>query len=175
MELTTHEVYESLTKEQLVELAKLYGRLGLTLGSLWFLEMEKATDPDRATKSDVEVWRRQGGLEAQYLKSFLGKDTVTDVQDVGKAFLLSPVWGNLGGKVALEGNRCRMSVTDCRPQKSRRRKGLPELSCRPVGEAFFEGFLTGLDPALRFRCVTCPPDAHAGGLWCSWEAWYEYP
>jgi len=126
-------------------------------------------------KSDAEVWRRQGELEAKYLKSFFGKETMTDLRDVGKAFLLSPVWGNLGGKVAVKGDRCRMSVTDCRPQKSRRRKGLPELACRPVGEAFFEGFLKGLNPDLRFRCVTCPPDARAEDLWCSWEAWYENP
>ncbi len=123
MELTTHEVCEGLSKGELVALVKLYGRLGLTLGSLWFLEMEKATDPERATKSDAEVWRRQGELEAKYLKLFLGKETVTALRDVGKAF--------------------------------------------------FEGFLKGLNPALRFRCVTCPPDACAEDLWCSWEAWYE--
>jgi len=28
---------------------------------------------------------------------------------------------------------------------------------------------------LSNRCVTCPPDARAEDLWCSWEAWYGNP
>jgi hypothetical protein len=163
--------YDRLSKDQLVELLKVYGRLGLTLGSLWFLEAERRWTTEDAVCMDASVWRRQGELEARRLAEFLGIGDSPTLADVCRVFLLTPVWGGLGSTAEIVGDRCYLTITDCRPQRTRCRKGLENLSCKPVGMGYFEGLLSGLGRNLRFRCVFCPPDERPSGAWCRWEAW----
>ncbi len=167
------EALQSLTRDELLALAKLYGRLGLTLGSLWFLEAERKGTTEEAVGMDAEVWRRQGMIEGRRLAELLGVGPVPTLEDIGRVFLLTPVWGGLGGTAEIDGDRCFLTVTDCRPQKARRRKGLKSFPCKPVGMGYFEGLLSGLGDRVRFRCVFCPPDERPEAAWCRWETWIE--
>lgn len=60
-------------------------------------------------------------------------------------------------------------MRDCRVQSARRRKGLPDFPCKPVGIVEYTVFARTIDPRLRTRCITCPPDPRVGELACSWE------
>lgn len=165
--------YERLSREQLVALARVYGRLGLTLGSLWFLEAERRGTTEDAVRMDAKVWRRQGEIEARRLAEFLGVGAFPTLADVCRVFLLTPVWGGLGSTAEIAGDRCFLTITDCRPQRTRCRKGLGSLPCKPVGMGYFEGLLAGLGKEVRFRCVFCPPDERPPDAWCRWEVWLE--
>lgn len=171
--MTNRDEYEKLSKKQLIELARMYGRFALSLDGLWFLGVERFQGTEEAIKLDEDVWRRFGKSEAMLLKRFLSLDRVNSLDDICRIFLLAPVFGNLGGQAEVRDDRCLLSVTDCHPQKARIRKNLGEFPCKTVGRAYFESLLAEMNPEIRFRCVVCPPDEHPDDLWCEWEVWME--
>ena len=59
-------------------------------------------------------------------------------------------------------------MESCRVQDTRRRKGLPDFPCRPVGQVEFETFARAVDPRIATSCVACPPDPGSDGH-CGWE------
>jgi hypothetical protein len=60
-------------------------------------------------------------------------------------------------------------MRDCRVQAARKRKGLPDFPCKSVGLVEHAEFARAVDPRIRTRCVTCPPDPHPDHVWCAWE------
>ncbi len=64
--------------------------------------------------------------------------------------------------------RLRFFMDECRVQEARRRKGLPDFPCKPVGTVEFETFARTVDPRIVTKCLACPPEAPAGRC-CSWE------
>ncbi len=173
LKMSNVDEYEKLSKEQLIELAKMYGRFALTLDGLWFLGVERMKGTEEAIKLDEDVWRQFGKSEAKILKKFLSIDVVSTLEDICKIYLLTPVFGNLGGKADIRGKKCYLAVTDCHPQKARVKKNLGEFPCKNVGIAYFESLLSELNPNIRFSCTVCPPDKHPNDLWCEWEVWIE--
>jgi hypothetical protein len=172
---TNADEYEKLTKDQLIELLKMYGRFALTLDGLWFLGVEQICGIGAALEVDEGVWRQFGRAEAKMLKRFLAFDEISSLESICRIFLLTPVFGNLGARAETRDGKCLLSVTDCHPQKARIRKNLGEFPCKNVGIAYFEGLLGEMSPTIRFRCAVCPPDPHPDDLWCEWEVWFEVP
>lgn len=165
--------YEKLSKEQLTDLLKIYGRFALTLDGLWFLGVERMEGIDKALAVDEGVWGEFGKGEAKILKRFLSIDRVSTPEGICSAYLLTSVFSNLGGQAEVRDGRCYLSVTDCHPQKARVKKGMGEFPCKAVGVAYFDGFLKELNPDIRYRCIVCPPDEHTETLWCQWEVWID--
>ena len=68
-------------------------------------------------------------------------------------------------------------MRDCRvqsaPAAARKRKGLPDFPCKPMGLVEYAEFARAVDPRIRIRCLACPPDPHAAEAWCSWELTLE--
>jgi len=60
-------------------------------------------------------------------------------------------------------------MKDCRVQAARKRKGLPDFPCKPVGLVEYSGFARTIDPRIETHCLGCPPDPHPDGWYCSWE------
>ena len=151
------EHLEPMSKEELIELAKLYARLLLTIDGLWFLQAEHSLGLDKAIEYDEQVWRQFGAIEAKRLKKFLSIDSVSSLETICKLALVSPMWLSVKPRAEIRDGKCYLSVTDCHPQKARIRNGLGEFPCKSVGTAYFEGFAAALDPDVKFRCVCCPP------------------
>lgn len=165
--------YQKLSKDQLIELVQMYGRLALALDGFWFLGVEGRQGIEKAIEVDEEVWKEFGKREAKRLKTFLRKDVVSKLEEICRIYLLTPTFGNLGARAEIRGSKCYLSAADCHAQKARVRKGMGEFSCKSVGIAYFDGFLKELNPDIKYRCVFCPPDQHPDGLWCQWEVWIE--
>ena len=70
-------------------------------------------------------------------------------------------------------NRCVFRMNDCRVQSARKRKGLPDFPCKPVGIVEYETFAKTIDPRIKTRCITCPPDDHPEDYYCAWEFYIE--
>jgi len=51
---------------------------------------------EEAIKMDEEVWRQFGKSEGKVLKKFLSLNTVNDLEDICRVYLLTHVFGNLG-------------------------------------------------------------------------------
>ena len=60
-------------------------------------------------------------------------------------------------------------MLECRVQSARRRKGLPDFACKPVGTAEYATFAATIDARISARCLQCPPDRTDGtGYVCGW-------
>jgi len=62
----------------------------------------------------------------------------------------------------------RFEMNECRVQAARRRKGLPDFPCKPVGLAEYAFFAHTVDPRIRTRVIACPPDPHPDRFHCAW-------
>ena len=61
-------------------------------------------------------------------------------------------------------------MIECRVQSARKRKGLPDFPCKPVGTVEYSQFARTIDPRIKTRCLQCPPDSTEGrGCVCAWE------
>jgi len=173
LKLSEKEAFETISKDQLIELFKMSAQLMLTIDGLWFMEAEKIMGIDQTMKLDQGVWRQFGSLEANRMKKFLGMESVKTLENVCKIVLLSPMWVSVGPQAEIQNDRCYLSVTNCLPQKARIKRGLGELPCKSMGSAYFEGFAPALNPHLKFKCIFCPSDGHPEDVWCKWEVgWF---
>jgi hypothetical protein len=111
--LSEKEAFETISKDQLIELFKMSAQLMLTIDGLWFVEAEKTMGIDQAMKLDQGVWRQFGSLEANRMKKFLGMESVKTLEDVCKIVLLSPMWVSVGPQAEIQNDRCYLSVTNC--------------------------------------------------------------
>jgi hypothetical protein len=65
-------------------------------------------------------------------------------------------------------NRFVFRMNDCRVQSARKRKGLPDFPCKPVGIVEYGEFARTIDPRIRTTCISCPPDEHPEKFYCAW-------
>ena len=78
-------------------------------------------------------------------------------------------WINRQEIVEQTDDRLVFRMNDCRVQAARKRKGLPDFPCKPVGLVEYSGFAKTIDPRIETRCIGCPPDAHPDEWYCAWE------
>jgi hypothetical protein len=60
-------------------------------------------------------------------------------------------------------------MNDCRVQSARKRRGLPDFPCKPVGLVEYGEFATAIDERIRTHCIACPPEEHPEEYFCGWE------
>ena len=169
MRLTNRDLLESLPRAELIRLLDIYAEQLMLMDGLWFSGCQQRLGPEPALAMDLEVWRRYGKREARKLMRFLGLERTDSLEQAARLMVLSPMFGPFGGQAEVEGNSCRVEVTDCRPQKARLAAGQGELPCKEVGAGYMEAFLAELGPDWGFECNFCPPDPHPKDLWCSWR------
>jgi hypothetical protein len=120
--------------------------------------------------ADADAWGRFARIEARRIKKRFGLPDHGGLDALATA--LSRRMYAAINRFRVErpdGNTLRFRMVDCRVQDARHRKGLPPFPCKPVGEVEFGSFAEEVDPRIRVRCVTCPPDEHREGTWCAWE------
>jgi hypothetical protein len=62
---------EELSRDTLIELAKMYAQNWQTLDGLWFGNVELEYGLEAAVKLDLKNWEKQSTIEAQRIKSAL--------------------------------------------------------------------------------------------------------
>jgi len=60
---------DDFSKQDLIELIKMYSDLFFVMDALWFLTTEEMTDYETALQIDVDVWKKYGRKEAKRLRS----------------------------------------------------------------------------------------------------------
>ncbi|MDY6853954.1 MAG: DUF6125 family protein [Thermodesulfobacteriota bacterium] len=162
--------YFGLSKELLVKLIKLYSKSVVTIDGLWFINLEEMFNLNTAVELDIEVWEKYGVIEAMRLMKVLDIPEGGGIPAIVKA-LNFQIWApDMEYEFAdVSENKAIFNITDCVPQKLRKRDNRGEFPCKPVGVALFRKFAERIDPRLKMRCLVCPPDEHPDDLWCSWE------
>jgi hypothetical protein len=161
---------EVLTREQLAGLLEDAARNWLAHDGLWFQAVEREHGMDAAIRADVEAWRSFTVIEAKRIMERHGIRPGGGIPALVNA-LGFRLYAFLNRQDVVEQTDSRVvfRMLDCRVQSARRRRGLADFSCKPVGLVEYEWFAKTIDPRIQTRCICCPPDAHPDDVWCAWE------
>ena len=161
---------ESLPKETLIELIKVYSRNWQTLDGLWFGNVEAACGLDTAVKLDLQNWEKHAVTEAKRLKEALG------LKENGISAILTILsfmsWQLTSPLFECEDEtptRAVIYYQDCAVQEGRNKTGKPVFPCKNMKLTLLSGIAKAINPEVKIRCISCPPDEPGADYWCKWE------
>jgi hypothetical protein len=136
---------------------------------LWFLAVEASEGMDKAIELDAEAWRTFTIIEAKRIMKRHGIEPGGGLPALARALGLR-LYAHVNEQeiVSLDEHRLVVRMKACRVQSARRRKGLPDFPCKPVGLVEYAGFAKTIDPRIETTCLGCPPDPRPEGDACTW-------
>jgi len=158
------------SKDELIGLLEDAAKNWLAHDGLWFLAAEAKFDMETAIELDRAAWERFTVIEARRIMRRLGMEPGGGIPALKRA-LQYRLYAHLNVQETLDvdGRTIVFRMNDCRVQSARKRKGLPDFPCKPVGVVEYANFASTIDPRFRTRCIACPPDSHPEEYWCAWE------
>lgn len=161
---------EGLSREQLVEMLKDAAKNWLAHDGLWFLAAERHHGMEHAIELDREAWEKFTVVEAKRIMERHRIEPGGGMPALEKA-LQYRLYAYINEQEISEVTNSRLVFTmkTCRVQDARKQKGLPDFPCKPVGLVEYGNFARTIDPRIRTRCITCPPERTTEDCWCSWE------
>ena len=160
--------FEALDRSGLFKALDVFARNWLAHDGSWFLAAEERLGMDAAMALDAAAWRRFAAAEARRIMDAYAIPRDGGLDALARALSFRAYSFVNPSRVERDGDVLRFFMTSCRVQDTRRRKGLADFPCKPVGEVEFETFARTVDPRIGTRCLHCPPDADSGGH-CGWE------
>ena len=160
----------ALPREELVRIILDDAKNWLAHDGLWFQAVEKVHGMDAAIEADRAAWEKFTVVEARRIMERLGMAPGGGIPALLEA-LRHRLYSRLNVQEVTEASATRavFVMRDCRVQSARRRKGLPDFPCKSVGIVEYSEFARAVDPRIRTRCITCPPDPHGADAYCAWE------
>lgn len=160
--------FEALDRNGLFKALDVFARNWLAHDGSWFLAAEERDGIEAAIELDAAAWRRFAAAEARRIVEAYAIPKDGGLDALARALSYRAYSFVNPSRIERDGPVLRFFMTSCRVQDTRRRKGLPDFPCKPVGEVEFETFARTVDPRIGTRCLHCPPDAESGGH-CGWE------
>ena len=162
-------MFDELSREELEGMLHDAALNWLAHDGLWFLAVEAEDGMDTAVKLDAEAWSSFTIIEAKRIMKRHGIEQGGGIPALAKA-LGYRLYALINEQEIEFVNEQKMifRMLTCRVQVTRRRKGLADFPCKPVGKVEFSKFAETIDPRIRTRCLECPPD-DVGDHYCSWE------
>jgi hypothetical protein len=167
-------VFDDISREELEGMLHDAALNWLAHDGLWFLAVEKKFGLDVAIELDAVAWGSFTAIEAKRIMKRHGIAPGGGIPALARA-LGKRLYSFINRQEIVEQTDTRLvfRMNDCRVQSTRRRKGLPDFPCKPVGKVEFSGFAKTIDPRLETRCLGCPPDPHPEEWYCAWEFAFE--
>ena len=165
----------NLTREELQELLKDASKNWLAHDGLWFRAVEEKFGMDAAIELDKKAWEQFTVIEAKRIMKRFGITPGGGIPALIQALqfrLYAHI--NVQEVIEVKENRCVFRMNKCRVQEARKRQGLPDFPCKPVGIIEYSGFARTIDPRIKTKCLVCPPDPHPPEIFCSWEFTIPY-
>ncbi len=158
-----------LEREDLIKLVEVYAKNWLAHDGSWFLALEEAYGMDTAIEMDTRSWERFSVAEAKRIMQAFDIPEGGGLEALEKA-LGYRLYATVNEQAAewTEDGALVFRMVECRVQSTRRRKGLADFPCKPVGMVEYGQFARTVDPRIRTTCVACPPDA-VGDAYCTWR------
>jgi hypothetical protein len=162
--------YDSMTREDLLLALAAFAKNWLAHDGCWFLAAEERLGLEAAIDLDARAWERFAAAEARRVMEVFGIPAGGGLEALERALSLRmyALVNKQHAEWSEDRTRLRFVMDRCRVQEARRRKGLPDFPCRPVGEVEFTTFARTVDRRIVSTCVHCPPDAPPGAA-CAWE------
>ncbi|HDN79311.1 MAG: hypothetical protein DRI61_10690 [Chloroflexi bacterium] len=158
------------SKEELIGFLEDAAKNWLAHDGLWFLAVEEAFDMDTAIRLDAKAWEQFSAIEARRIMKRLGIEPGGGLEALKKALQYRLyAYINRQEIIEVDEHTFIFRMNECRVQSARKRKGLPDFPCKPVGIVEYSVFARTIDPRIETRCIACPPDPHPPEYWCAWE------
>jgi hypothetical protein len=165
------ENIEDLSKEDLLELTRVYAKNWLAHDGCWFLAAEQKYGMEVAIELDTESWRKFTVIEAKRIIEYLQLGKNSGIEGLKKAlrFRLYATINEDEITVGEDGKTLEYRVKTCRVQAARRRKGLEDFPCKSVGIVEYSYFAKTIDERLETECTSCPPEITNPDYHCIWQ------
>jgi hypothetical protein len=162
--------YASKSREELLRALEAFAKNWLAHDGCWFLAAEEKLGLEAAIGLDAAAWERFAAAEARRIMEVFGVAAGGGLEGLERALGLRmyALVNQQHSEWSADRRRLRFVMDRCRVQETRRRKGLPDFPCRPVGTVEFTTFARTIDPRIVTTCLHCPPDAPPGAA-CAWE------
>ncbi len=160
---------DDLPRDALLELLDAFAKNWLAHDGLWFQAVERAHGMDHAIELDAQAWERFSPIEARRIKKLLDLPDQGGLEALATA-LRFRMYSRLNRQRIESKDGClEFYMEDCRVQAARKRRGLPDFPCKPVGMVEYDRFARAIDPRIRTTCIACPPDEHPDEYFCAWR------
>jgi hypothetical protein len=163
------EQIADLPKKDLLKLIEMYAKNWLAHDGCWFLAAEEKYGLDQAMELDISSWEGFAAVEARRIMQVFRIPEHGGLKALEKTLgyrLYAPL--NIQEIKWVDGETMIFRMVTCRVQEARRRKGLPNFPCKPVGKVEFSTFAKTVDPRIEIKCLGCPPDP-VTEYCCAWE------
>jgi hypothetical protein len=168
--MTDSDKIKDLTKEELVRLCKVYAKNWLAHDGSWFLSIEEKYGMNIAVEMDIETWKKFTVIEAERLTKFLGLGKNSGVEGLKKALSFRLYSTINEDEIIIENDRTlKYYIKTCKVQESRRKKGLKDFHCKPVGIVEYSLFAKTIDQRFQIEVISCPPDITNPDYYCIWK------
>ncbi len=161
--------FSEMTRDELLATVEMFAKSWLAHDGCWFLAAEERHGMDTAIELDAAAWARFAAVEARRIMEAYAIPSDGGLPSLERA--LSRRMYAVLNQQRLEwtqGGNLRLYMDTCRVQAARRRKGLPDFPCTPVGTVEFTTFARTVDPLIETRRLYCPPTSPEGCC-CAWE------
>ncbi len=164
------ELLKNLDREELIRIIIDDAKNWLAHDGLWFQAVEKDHGLQAAIKADRDAWEKFTVIEARRIMERLGLSPGGGIKALTEC-LKHRLYARLNIQECIEvtDRRAVFRMNDCRVQSARKRKGLADFPCKPVGIIEYTNFALTVDPRIKTVCIACPPDSHTDEFWCAWE------
>ena len=162
---------EDFSKEALVKLIKMYGKLYLAVDGFWYLSVKEKFNNDTALACDFWVWRKQCKNEIERITKLLhirGKD----VTSFFKAFQFSPWIWNMEYKMEVKNSTFGLlTVNQCSTLEALEKEGegREKTFCKDVEPIMFKMYVDCFNPHIEVNCLSVPPRRNKGEMACQWQ------
>lgn len=165
------EHLRTLSREELLKLINIHAKSWLAHDGCWFLAAEETCGMETAIVLDTRACELFTAAEARrIMKAFeIPEGGGLDALEQALRYRL---YATVNPQTIERPNENTLvfKMLECRVQKARGRKGLPDFACKPVGLVEYTKFAETVDPRITTRCLQCPPDCTEGsGYVCGWE------
>ena len=161
----------NLSREELLKLIEVHAKSWLAHDGCWFLAAEEKYGLDAAIELDTRASGRFSQVEARRIMKAFQIPEGGGLDALEEAFRYR-LYATVNPQAIERPNESALvfKMLECRVQAARRRKGLPDFPCKPVGIVEYTRFAEAVDTRVRTRCLQCPPDRVEGsGYVCGWE------
>jgi hypothetical protein len=164
------EILNALSKETLIEMLEDAAKNWLAHDGLWFQAVENHSGMQTAIELDKQAWISFTQIEARRIMRRHGIEPGGGI-DALKQALQFRLYARINDQSLIHQDEktLRFEMNDCRVQSARKRKGLDDFPCKPVGIAEYAYFAHTIDPRIRTKVIACPPDPHPEEYYCAWQ------
>ncbi len=160
----------SKSREELLLLLGDIAKTWVISDGLWFQAVEVSSGMAKAKEVNDTCWSHFARMEAFKIRHYLQIGPGEGLKALERALRLR-VYSSINANTATrdEDGSLLFTMTECRVQSARRRKGLDDYPCKSAGIIEYSEFARGIDGRIVTECVSCPPDRVPDEAFCTWR------